>query len=105
MTASHHQAETRGDDAPFVSRTCPPWCVAAHGVQDGEEDWIHSSEPVMVTGMSARACMSIDPDTGAVDGPYVLLGESELTMDETRALGASLIELAGLVPVPGRDLG
>lgn len=74
---------------------CPRWCITRHGVQLGEEDWIHNSEPVPVAdGLVARLCMSIDPDTGIEDGPYVLVGSSELTANEARQLGESLIRLA-----------
>lgn len=79
-----------------VPNTCPRWCVTHHGVHPGEEDWIHTSEPVMIAdGTVARLCMSIDPDTGAKDGPYVLIGDSELTLTETAELGSSLLALAG----------
>lgn len=80
----------------MVPNTCPRWCVTHHGVHLGEEDWIHTSEPVMIAdGTVARLCMSIDPDTGAKDGPYVLIGNSELTLTETAELGGSLLALAG----------
>ena len=79
-----------------VANSCPHWCVTHHGVHLGEEDWIHTSEPVMIAdGTVARLCMSIDPDTGAKDGPYVLIGNSELTLTETAELGSSLLALAG----------
>jgi hypothetical protein len=78
-----------------VPNTCPRWCVTHHGVHLGEEDWIHTSEPVMIAdGTVARLCMSIDPGTGANDGPYVLIGDSELTLTEAAELGSSLLALA-----------
>jgi hypothetical protein len=74
--------------------TCPRWCVTHHGIQLGEEDWIHTSEPVPVAeGLVARLCMSIDPDTGIQDGPHVLIGTSECTLSETAVLGGSLLAL------------
>lgn len=46
----------------------------------GEEDWVHTSEPVMVVrGLMARLCLSVDPETEADDSRYVLIGDSELT--------------------------
>ena len=78
-----------------VTNTCPRWCVTRHGVHLGEEDWLHTSEPVMIAdGLVARLCMSLHPDTGAKDGPYVLIGDSELTLAETTVLGGSLLALA-----------
>jgi hypothetical protein len=75
--------------------TCPRWCVTEHGVHLGEEDWIHASAPVPVAdGLVARLCMSVEPDTGAEDGPYMLIGTTEYTVTEAKALGDGLITLA-----------
>jgi hypothetical protein len=93
--ASYETFEEPEGTAATVANTCPRWCVTEHGVQLGEEDWIHTSPAVMVAdGLMARMCVSIDPDTGIEDGPYVLIGGSELTADETKAVGESLIRLA-----------
>jgi hypothetical protein len=74
---------------------CPPWCTTEHGVHLGEEDWIHTSATVAVAdGLVARLCLSMDPASGAQDGPYVLIGTTEYTVSEARALGDSLIALA-----------
>lgn len=95
--ASHHMFEDSEGAAPADASHWPPWCVTTHGVQHGEEDWIHCSPPVIVAdGLLARTCISIDPETGVTDGPYVLIGGSELTTDETRAVGESLIRLASV---------
>ena len=76
--------------------TCPQWCVTGHGAHLGEEDWIHLSEPLAVAdGTLARLCMSVDPLTGAADGPYVVIGSTEYTLSEAEALGDSLIAMAG----------
>ncbi|GAA1765230.1 DUF6907 domain-containing protein [Kocuria aegyptia] len=86
-----------------VRRSCPHWCVSGHGVHRGEEDWLHQGEPLMVArGVVARLCMSVNPDTGAVDGPYVLVGTTEHTLSEAEALGAALVALArtGTGPTP-----
>jgi hypothetical protein len=69
--------------------------VTQHGAQLGEEDWVHSSVPVQVAErLVARLCMSVDPDTGVEDGPYVLVGTTELTVEQARELGRSLLALA-----------
>jgi hypothetical protein len=63
----------------------------------GEEDWLHLGEPLRVAdGLVARLCMSIDPDTGSVDGPYVLIGGTEYTLSQAQQLAASLTGLAGM---------
>lgn len=84
------------DDLTGTTRThCPCWCVAEHGINVGEEDWLHEGEPLTVrTGVLARLCMSVDPRTGAVDGPYVLVGSIEYTLPEAATLGGSLIGMA-----------
>ena len=67
---------------------CPSWCVVRHGVLVGEEDWVHVSAPTALgSQLLARLCATIDPRTGEVDGPYVLLGEQEHTLAEALALG------------------
>ncbi len=66
---------------------CPSWCVAAHGATVGEEDWLHTSEPVRLTAdVRAHLMMSIDPETCRVDGPFLLIGDTELTLAESAAL-------------------
>lgn len=79
---------------PVTHNSCPRWCVTQHGVQLGEEDWIHSSAPVPIAeGLVARLSKSVDPETRAEDGPFVLVGTSEYTVAEARELGRSLIAL------------
>ena len=92
-----HSSEAHLEAPAAAPRGCPPWCVSQHAVHEGEEDWLHTGEPlVLADGMSARLCMSIQPTTGEEDGPYVLIGTSELTLDETARLGASLLDLANV---------
>ena len=75
--------------------SCPPWCVSRHGIHLGEEDWVHVGEPLPVAeGVSAQLCMSIDPVTGAEDGPYVVIAGTEYTLPAAAALGGSLMALA-----------
>lgn len=84
----------RADDRTTRS-SCPGWCATRHGRHLGEEDWVHLGEPLTVApGVAARLSMSVDPGTGAVDGPYVLVGATEHTLPEAEALGAALVELA-----------
>lgn len=74
---------------------CPPWCVGSHGLHDGEEDWVHVGQPLPIAdGIDATLCMSVDPETGLRDGPYVLIGSTELSLDAAAALGNALIRLA-----------
>jgi hypothetical protein len=76
---------------------CPPWCATRHGVSLGEEDWVHVSEPLAVADDTlARLCMSIDPETGAVDGPYLIIGTREYTLPEAEALAGSLMDMVSL---------
>jgi hypothetical protein len=43
---------------------------------------------------AARLCGSADPDSGQVDGPYVRVNSVELTLDQARTIGETLIGLA-----------
>ena len=84
-----------GDGAADPGRVCPSWCVARHGVHLGEEDWVHTGAPLPIgDDVVAHACMSVDPGTGEVDGPYVIIGRSQYSPAEAEALGAALIALA-----------
>lgn len=81
--------------------SCPPWCVTAHDPARGEDDWLHVSEPlVLADGVTARLCMSIDPATGEQDGPYVLVGDDQLTPAEAEQKGIELSALAALALRP-----
>jgi hypothetical protein len=83
------------DGAASARSTCPGWCVSRHGLHLGEEDWVHAGAPLPVEdAVAAHACMSVDPDTGEVDGPYVIIGRSQYSPAEAEALGAALIALA-----------
>ncbi len=73
---------------------CPPWCVTRHGALLGEEDCVHTSAPVAVAeGVEARTCMSVDPVTGVVDGPHVMIGSTEHTPADAAALATALLAL------------
>ena len=73
---------------------CPLWCVTRHGAHLGEEDWVHTSAPVaLAEGVNARTCMSVNPVTGTVDGPFVMIGATEHTPDEAELLATALLAL------------
>ncbi len=74
---------------------CPPWCVTRHGALCGEEDGVHTSAPVTVAeGVEATTCMSVDPETGVVDGPHVMIGSTEHAPAEVVVLATALLALA-----------
>ena len=75
--------------------SCPHWCVIRHGRTVGEEDLLHLSEPVAVAGgLSAQLCLSIDEASGTADGPWVLIGGCEYTLEQAEELGVSLVTIA-----------
>jgi uncharacterized protein DUF6907 len=80
-----------------MSRTaptsCPPWCARIHGEVRGEDDAVHVSEQAVAGNRLLRLCATIDPVTGEQDGPYVLVGHQELTLDEAEDLLAALTAL------------
>ncbi len=79
----------------------PAWCVTAHDPSAGEDDWLHMSEPVLVAeGVLARLVMSINPDTGEEDGPYVMVGDDQLAPTEAERRGNELSALAALARRP-----
>jgi hypothetical protein len=76
---------------------CPPWCVQDHGVQSGEEDWLHLSAPLPVADCGeVRLCMSRNPETGEQDGPVVVIGTTEYPLDAAAALGMAIVDIARL---------
>ena len=86
--------------------SCPPWCVRGHGEHEGEEDWVHTSELLSIAdGVDAHGCMSVDPGTGAVEGPFVMVDWRQYTPEQAEALARSLSDMArrggGLSPPAG----
>jgi hypothetical protein len=73
--------------------TCPAWCARRHGERPGEDDQVHVSGQLMVRRTVLRLCTTIDPETGAQDGPYVLVGADEYTLHEADVLIAALTQL------------
>lgn len=74
--------------------TCPPWCELGHGIHTGEDDTVHIGGKLCVRNTLMRLVATIDPETGAQDGPYVLMGTQELTITEVHDLIAALTTLA-----------
>ena len=79
---------------------CPPWCTSRHGAQAGEEDLVHLGGALRIRSTLLRLCVSTDPRTGVVDGPYVLLVPGgrrdeaiEYTLHEAEALLDALTQL------------
>lgn len=74
--------------------TCPPWCTLGHGVHLGEEDLVHISRQHCVRNTLLRICCTLDPETGEQDGPYLLLGAQEFSLEEVDVLVGALTDLA-----------
>ncbi len=84
--------QPRGEHMPAPA--CPHWCVTRHGYLQDEEDWVHMSAPLAVTGQeSARLCVTVHPD-GTQEDPVLLIGAEEYTVEEAAALGAAILDLA-----------
>lgn len=78
-----------------TSASCPPWCVQTHDSDEPDQGQVHIGEPLHLSdGVTARLCMSVDARGQVEDGPYVLVGEEEYTLEEVSALGAALITMA-----------
>ncbi len=94
MTASAEGQGTAGAVAPPAA-ACPSWCVNSHGDHGGEEDWVHTGDLLnLADGVDAHGCMSVDPVTGAVDGPFVIIGWRQYTPEQAEALARSLLDMA-----------
>jgi hypothetical protein len=80
---------------------CPAWCTAQHGIYAGEDDHLHTGAKLyLTTEISARLCATIDPATGATDGPYLLVNGEEWTLEHARSVGEALDALAAAADVP-----
>jgi hypothetical protein len=102
MSASIDEPDARGGGSAGQRSGCPDWCVARHGVQQGEEDWVHVGAPLaLADDVVAHACMSLEPGTGKVDGPYVIIGGRQYSPAEAEELAAMLIALTRAVRITG----
>lgn len=76
---------------------CPEWCTRDHDEQGGEEAWAHVGRLQTPDGKAGPLlCMTRDPATGAIDGPYVLVGDDEYSLEQAKALGTALIGTAAV---------
>jgi hypothetical protein len=73
--------------------TCPGWCVLRHGTHTGEEEHLHVGGALLVRNDVLRLVATIDPETGAKEGPFVLMGSQELTLFQADALIDALTQL------------
>jgi hypothetical protein len=69
------------------------------------DDHFHLGAPLYLTNkVIARLCATIDPQTGASEGTYVILStddsDDEWTLDRTRSIGQSIIALADATQPP-----
>jgi hypothetical protein len=64
-----------------------------HGEHRGEDDLVHVGGALMVRRTVLLLCSSVDPDTGAQDGPVVHVGGEEYTLYEAEALIDALTQL------------
>lgn len=94
-----------GTSARATARCCPAWCILRHGGYAGEEDLVHVSAATFVHNTMVRLCATIDPATGLQDGPYVLLGGDEYTLDEAAALLDVLTSLLEQTRIPSPRAG
>lgn len=60
---------------------------------DGEDDHLHVSRSLRVRRTELRLAATVDPETGAVDGPYVLAGCEEYSLHEADVLIDALTQL------------
>jgi hypothetical protein len=79
----------------------------------GEDDSYHLGAPLHLTeDVMVRLCAAVDRETGATDGPYVIVSsadsDDEWTLERTRDVGEALIALVdaaqpsiGACPGPG----
>jgi hypothetical protein len=72
---------------------CPEWCAMKHAERQGEDDHVHVGGALLVRRTVLRLCATVDPETGASDGPYVLVGPDEYTLHEAEALIGALTQL------------
>jgi hypothetical protein len=82
---------------------CPRWCKVDHSSFRDEGADVHIGvDQRLADGITVRLVASDNPDTGALDGPFMLvdaprlaLDPYELGLDEARTIGEALIDLAG----------
>jgi hypothetical protein len=83
------------DVSTAVANICPCWCAVhhvGHGVEE-RGDLAHISGALLVKRTVLRLAASIDPDTGAQDGPVVYVGDEEYTLYQAEVLIDALMHL------------
>ena len=72
---------------------CASWAGIRRGPRTRSDTTSsYAGEPLLVAdGIRAVAVMSVDPKTGTVDGPYVLIGGHECALAEARALWGAVL--------------
>lgn len=87
---------TMSDSGELLARHTPAWCVLRHRDHTGEEDHVHVSDSSFVRYTMVRLCMTVDPVTRVQDGPYILLGSDEFSLEDTAHLIEALTSLLDL---------
>ncbi len=77
----------------MVANSCPHWCAIRHGSHGGADDHVHVSSALLVKRTVLRLAASIDPDTGAQDGPVVYVGDEEYTLYQAEVHIDALMQL------------
>ena len=89
----------------LVPAACPAWCTTEHDVFVGEDDNFHLGAPLHLTPeVLVRLCTTVDRETGAADGPYVIVSsdnsDDEWTLERTRDIGEAFIALVEAAQSP-----
>lgn len=82
--------------------TCPQWCTTDHSLFADADAHVHLGvNERLGNHITVRLVASHNPDTQAMDGPYLLvdaphlaLDSHELHLDEARTIGQALMDLA-----------
>lgn len=97
---------TMSNPGESIAGHAPAWCVTRHGDFTGDEDQVHVSDSTFVRYTMVRLCMTVDPLTGRQDGPYILLGSDEYSLEEAALLVQVLTSLLDVgratIPRPTR---
>ena len=83
-----------------VDDTCPRWCTADHSAVVDESSVHTGTNERLTTHVTVRLAASHHPETGALDGPYLLVDAPllgldchELDLGQARYIGEALIAL------------
>lgn len=92
MSAQPGSVDPQHADHPDA---CPHWCALQGDDQEFHEhaEGVHVSGTFLIKRTALRLASSIDPDTGAPDGPHVYVGEEEYTLYQAEVLIDALTHL------------